>query len=71
MLAVHGDSLPIGWSEQEDGTIVMHGDIQRICHQPGLENRLQRVSRRYCLLHAMDQVRLGAMGSADLIVQTH
>jgi hypothetical protein len=49
----------------------MHGDIQRISRQPGLEQRLQRLTRRYALLHAIDQVRLGDMGSVELIVQTH
>ena len=71
VLAAHGDAMPLGWTQREDGTIVMHGDIQRISRQPGLEQRLQRVTRRYALLHAMDQVRFGAMGSADLIVQSH
>ena len=70
VLAAHGDAMPLGWTQREDGTIVMHGDIQRISRQPGLEQRLQRVTRRYALLHAMDQVRFGAMGSADLIVQS-
>ena len=63
--------MPLGWTQREDGTIVMHGDIQRISGQPGLEQRLQRVTRRYALLHAMDEVRLGGMGSAELILQTH
>ena len=49
----------------------MHGDIQRISRQPGLEQRLQRVTRRYALLHAIDQVHLGRMGSAELILQTN
>ena len=71
VLATHGSVMPLGWTQREDGTIVMHGDIQRISRQPGLGQRLQRVTRRYALLHAMDQVRLGAMGSADLILQTH
>ena len=71
VLATHGSVVPLGWTQREDGTIVMHGDIQRISRQSGLEQRLQRVTRRYALLHAMDQVRHGAMGSADLILQTH
>ena len=71
VLAVHGDGIPLGWTQRDDGTIVMHGDIQRISRQPGLEQRLQRLNRRYALLHAMDQVRLGALGSADLILHTH
>ena len=71
VLASQGSALPLGWTQGVDGTIVMHGDIQRISRQPGLEQRLQRVTRRYALLQAMDQVRLGAMGSADLILQTH
>jgi hypothetical protein len=29
------------------------------------------VTRRYALLHAIDEVRLGDMGSAELILQTH
>ena len=69
--ATHGAAVSLGWTQRKDGTIVMHGDIQRISHQPGLEQRLQRVTRRYALLHAIDQVRLGSMGSADLILQTH
>ena len=71
VLAVHGDAMPLGWTQREDGTIVMHGDIQRISRQPGLEQRLQRVTRRYALLHAMNEVRLGGMGSAELILQTN
>ena len=71
VLAFQGSAMPLGWTLREDGTIVMHGDIQRISRQPGLEQRLQRVTRRYALLHAMDQVRFGAMGSAALIVQSH
>ena len=68
--ATHGADMSLGWTKRQDGTIVLHGDIQRISHQPGLEQRLQRVTRRYALLHAMEQVRLGAMRSADLILQT-
>ena len=71
VLAVQGSALPLGWTQRKDGTIVMHGDIQRISRQPGLEQRLQRVTRRYALLHAMDEVRLGGMGSAELILQTN
>ena len=63
--------MPLGWTRREDGTIVMHGDIQRISRQPGLEQRLQRVTRRYALLHAMDEVRFGGLGSAELILQTN
>ena len=71
VLAVQGSAMPLGWTQAEDGSIVMHGDIQRISRQPGLEQRLQRVTRRYALLHAIDQVHLGGIGSADLILQTH
>ena len=71
VLASQGLAMPLGWNQREDGTIVMHGDIQRISRQPGLEQRLQRVTRRYALLHAMDQVRLGELGSVDLILQTY
>ena len=69
VLAFQGSDMPLGWTEREDGTIVMHGDIQRISRQPGLEQRLQRVTRRYALLHTIDQVHLGCMGSAELILQ--
>ena len=71
VLAAYGDSMPLGWSQRQHGTIVMHGDIQRISRQPGLEQRLQRLNRRYALLHAMDQVRLGSLGSSELILDTH
>ena len=71
VLASQGSAMPLGWNQREDGTIVMHGDIQRISRQPGLEQRLQRVTRRYALLHAIDQVHLGRMGSAELILQTN
>ena len=71
VLAFQGSAMPLGWTQREDGTIVMHGDIQRISRQPGLEKRLQRVTRRYALLHAMDEVRLGGVGSAQLILQTN
>ena len=71
VLAFQGSAMPLGWTQREDGIIVMHGDIQRISRQPGLEQRLQRVTRRYALLHAMDEVRLGGMGSAELILQTN
>lgn len=71
VLAFQGSAMPLGWTQCEDGSIVMHGDIQRISRQPGLEQRLQRVTRRYALLHAMDEVRLGGMGSAELILQTN
>jgi hypothetical protein len=71
VLAVYGDAMPLGWTQQQDGTIVMHGDIQRISHHLGIEQRLQRVSRRYALLHALDQVRFSEMGSAELIMQSH
>jgi len=71
VLAERGRAMPLGWTQHEDGTIVMHGDIQRISRHPGLKQRLQRVTRRYALLHAMDQVRLGSLGSAELILQTN
>ena len=69
--ATHGVAVCLGWTKRQDGTIVMHGDIQRISHLPGIEKLLQRVNRRYALLHAINQVSLGAMGSADLILQPH
>ena len=71
VLAFQGSAMPLGWTKRVDGTIVMHGDIQRISRHPGLEQRLQRVTRRYALLHAMDEVRLGGVGSAELILQTN
>ena len=71
VLAIQGSAMPLGWTQREDGTILMHGDIQRISRQPGLEQRLQRLTRRYALLHAMDEVCLGGMGSAELILQTN
>ena len=71
VLAFQGSAMPLGWTQREDGTIVMHGDIQRISRQPGLEQRLQQVTRRYALLHAMDEVCLCGMGSAELILQTN
>ena len=71
VLAFQGSAMPLGWTQREDGTIVMHGDIQRISRQPGLEQRLQRVTRRYALFHAMEEVRLGGMGSAQLILKTN
>jgi hypothetical protein len=33
------------------------GDLQRISLHTGLSGRLQRVSRRYALLEAMDQIQ--------------
>jgi hypothetical protein len=71
LLAFQGSAMALGWTQREDGMIVMHGDIQRISRQPGLEQRLQRVTRRYALLQAIDQVRLGGTGSAELILQTN
>ena len=69
--ANHGAAVSLGWTQRQDGMIEMHGDIQRISHQSGIEQLLQRVNRRYALLYAIDQVSLGAMGSADLILQPH
>ena len=63
--------MPLGWTQRVHGTIVMHRDIQRISRHPGLEQRLQLVTRRYALLHAMDEVRLCGVGSAELILQTN
>lgn len=71
VLAFQGTAMPLGWTQREDGTIVMHGDIHRISRHPGFEQRLQRVTRRYALLHAMDEVCFGDMGSAELILQTN
>ena len=71
VLAFQGSAMPLGWTQREDGSIVMHGDIQRISRQPGLEQRLQRVTRRYALLHAIDEVRFGGLGSVELILQTN
>ena len=71
VLAVHGRAMPLGWTQHEDGTIVMHGDIQRISRHPGFKQRLQRVTRRYALLYAIYEVRVGGMSSAELILQTN
>ena len=35
----------------------MVGDLQRISLHTGLSGRLQRVTRRYALLEAMDQIQ--------------
>ncbi len=57
LLAHWSDCRPIGWVTGSDGTVVMHGDLQRISLHGGLSHRLQRVSRRYALLQALDDVQ--------------
>ena len=64
-----GDGFALGWTRRPDGTIEMHGDLQRISLHSGLEARLQRLARRYALLHAFSQVELSSLTSAELIVQ--
>ena len=49
-------SPPLAWVRRGDGAIEMVGDLQRISLHTGLSSRLQRVSRRYALLEAMDQI---------------
>ena len=52
LLACIDGGRPLGWLTQPDGSIDMHGDLQRISTQIGLAERLQRVTRRYALLDA-------------------
>ena len=57
LLAKLASSRPLAWLRRPDGAIEMCGDLQRISLQAGLNRRLQRVSRRYALLEAMDQIQ--------------
>ena len=58
LLARVDQSHPLAWvRREEDGAIEMLGDLQRISLHTGLSGRLQRVSRRYALLEAMDQIQ--------------
>ena len=64
LLARREGSRPLGWVHRDDGTIVMVGDLQRISLQSGMALRLQRVTRCYALLEALEQVE--ALASSDL-----
>ena len=68
LLATWSNCRPIGWVVGSDGAIVMHGDLQRISLQGGLSLRLHRVSRRYALLQALDDVRQLSLPSAQVSV---
>ena len=57
LLASMASTHPIAWLRRPDGTIEMCGDLQRITLHAGLNRLLQRVSRRYSLLEAMDQIQ--------------
>ena len=46
---------PLGWLTKADGSIDLHGDLQRISAHTGLAERLQRLTRRYALLDAFDK----------------
>ena len=61
LLASLDGCCPLGWSIQSDGTIDLHGDLQRISSQIGLAERLQRVTRRYALLDAFAKVSAPSM----------
>ena len=64
LLASFNGSRPVGWQQQRDGSILMHGDLQRLSVQIGLSERLQRVSRRYALLESLEHVdNLVGMGA--------
>lgn len=54
LLALRDGSRPMGWCIDDQGVIRLHGDLQRI---PGLSSRLQRLSRRYALLSAIDSLQ--------------
>ena len=57
LLASIDSSHPLAWVRRHDGSITMVGDLQRISLHTGLSGRLQRVTRRYALLEAMDQIQ--------------
>lgn len=54
LLAGLDDSPSLGWVVGSDGVLTMVGDLQRIAMHHGLEERLQRVARRYALRSALD-----------------
>ena len=68
LLAIWPDCRPIGWVNGSDGTVVMYGDLQRISQSGGLSHRLQRVSRRYALLQALDDVQHLSLSSGQITV---
>ena len=68
LLAIWPDCRPIGWVTDSDGTVAMHGDLQRISQSGGLSHRLQRVSRRYALLQALDDVKQLSIPAAQVTV---
>jgi len=68
LLAERPEHRPLGWRSSGSGSISMVGDLQRISLQPGLASRLQKVTRRYALLNAMEQVTSSDFQTAQVTV---
>ena len=65
LLALRDGSRPLGWTIDEQGVIRLHGDLQRM---QGLTPRLQRITRRYALLSAMDSLRTFDVPTAEISI---
>ena len=65
LLALRDGSRPLGWTIDDQGVIRLHGDLQRM---QGLPPRLQRISRRYALLSAIDSLRTLELPTAEISI---
>ncbi|MGB1415864.1 MAG: DUF1257 domain-containing protein [Synechococcus sp.] len=70
LLAERPDQRPLGWRASATGAISMIGDLQRISLQPGLASRLQKLTRRYAVLNAMEALKSSGLQTAQVTVES-
>ena len=47
------DGQPLGWSRQQDGSLALVGDLQRISRSSSLQALLSRITRHYAATKAL------------------
>ncbi|MBD2547998.1 DUF1257 domain-containing protein [Microcystis elabens FACHB-917] len=52
------DGQGLGWARQDDGTLALVGDLQRISRNTALQRLLGRITRSYAARAALEEARL-------------
>ncbi len=52
------DGQGLGWARQEDGSLALVGDLQRLSRNTALQRLLGRITRAYAARAALEEARL-------------
>ncbi|MEB3349028.1 MAG: DUF1257 domain-containing protein [Cyanobacteriota bacterium] len=67
---VLGDGTPIGWARQQDGSLALVGDLQRLNRCRDLPRLLSRITQAYAARQALQQAASAFPPGAQVEVQS-